>query len=42
MTFNVTEVLQFSSNGIITGIQNVLHDPENEFLLIRTHLFDVK
>ena len=29
ITFNVTEVLQFSSNGIIIAIQNVLHDPEN-------------
>lgn len=28
MTFNVTEVLQFWSNGIIVGIQNVLHDPK--------------
>jgi len=28
MTFNVTEVLQFWSDGIIVGIQNALHDPK--------------
>ena len=31
MTFNATEVLQFWSNGIIVGIQNILHDPKNSF-----------
>ena len=29
MSFKVTEVFQFWSNGIIVGIQNNLHDPKN-------------